>query len=126
MKVFSIIIVLIQAYLLGMSLLYVRPRAATYPDNGYHLWKQLFLSSLVTLGIALFMFSSISSLTPLGFFTLSLETLALGLIAMSVFYLRPRHIMDNKLKRFGMWKTLLILGLAILVFGLSLPAINAL
>ena len=118
MITFSGIIVVLQTYILMLALFYVRPKAVIYPHKGYGMWKQLALSSVVPLGLALFTFASIRSLSYPMFLTLSVESIALGQLVVSLFYWRPRYFADKTTIRLSNWKLLTILSVIIAIAGL--------
>jgi hypothetical protein len=123
MVILSGIIIALQVSILAMALFYARPKAVVYPDKGYGMWKLLAFSALIPLGLALFTFASIRSLSMPIFMTLSVEALALDQLAMSLFYWRPRYFADKAATRLGTWKLLTILSVIIACTGLLIPIV---
>jgi hypothetical protein len=123
MVIFSGIVVLLQIWLLIMALFYVRQKHAIHPEKGYQLWKQQAFFSLIPLGIASFTFAKIRSLPLPLFMLLSIETLALSLLVISLFYMRPRYLADKAVPGLGVWKLITIFSIALVLIGPFIPIV---
>ncbi len=105
-------------YLMGMAYFYCRSRATWFPDKGYHLWKTLLVFSFLPLALAVAAIYPMETHQAALWMCLNLEAIALSMLGLCVFYLRPRsHADPVQIKMRSWWKLLTAMSILILMAG---------
>ena len=114
-------VTLYVASLALFAVLYVRPRALASPGTGYDKWSSLLAASLLALAPAGYAFLKGSAVQWSTTVALVIVALAICLIGISLYYLRPQHAAHPSRRSLRRWWLFLICGISLMTLGILLP-----
>jgi hypothetical protein len=116
-------IIFLQVSLIGMALFYIQRKDKTNPGKGYHMWRHVATLSIIPLFLSVYILFLTCVLNSLTYMSLMIEIIAMDLLILTLFYYRPRCLMDNSLRICRFWKAGVIISIIIAITGFLIPFI---
>jgi hypothetical protein len=119
MAVWSTVVLLLLAYLIGFTVFSVRPREKQFGTSN---WKTLLVLGVLSFLIAVGMYTPFISGSFLRFTATAFFSLGIAIFGMAVFYMREQARHLPRPNAYSTWKLLVVI--AILACGFALTLFN--